>query len=96
MTTISATGSNAATVAPGASPISLAVCDMTSSLTSLSSPHGSVYFVRESSGVRVIGQFTGINGTHGLHIHTVRTCPSLLTQARPHVTTHCMHSICTV
>ena len=39
--------------------------------TALGMPQGSVYFVKENNGVRIIGRFVGINGTHGLHIHTV-------------------------
>ena len=71
MTTISASGSNGATVAPSASPLTLAVCDLSTSTTALGMPQGSVYFVKENNGVRIIGRFVGINGTHGLHIHTV-------------------------
>ena len=72
MTTIGASGANGAAVAAGPSLMTSAVCDMTTSTSAVSTPRGSVYFTLVGGVVNIVGRFTGINGTHGLHIHTVR------------------------
>jgi len=51
-------------------PVATCIMTPTSSATEDQSPMGKIWFIQTASGVEVRANISGINGTHGFHIHT--------------------------